>query len=120
MVEIKKVKDYLEKLRNQTFTRSRSEVGCKWKMLIKAITETVLEEDMRLTVLDCSYVSVTHRSTQIGNIIYDTIGCSAHVVLRESKVGGKTQISRCQGETRIYPSCVRTFAVKTTDICQEF
>lgn len=116
--ELGKEKSIRKKLRNPTSARSRTET--EWK-LIQAIAETVLEEEMRLTVLDTGPVGVTHRSTQKGDIICGIIGCSAHVVLRESKVGEKTQY-RIVGEARIYPGSGRTFAVKNPDSfgCREF
>jgi hypothetical protein len=91
--ELGKEKSIWKKLRNPTSARSRTEP--EWKF-IQAIAETVLEEEIRLTVLNTSPISVTHRSTQKGDIICGIIGCSAHVVLREFKVGEKTNLSRLQ------------------------
>jgi hypothetical protein len=91
------------------------ETEVKLKILTKAIVEIVLEEEMQLTVLNTGPIGITYRSTQIGDIVRDIIGCSAHVVLRESKLGEKT-LYRIVREAGIYSSSSSSrFAVKTSE-----
>jgi hypothetical protein len=74
------------------------ETEVKLKILTKAIVE-----EMQLTVLNTGPIGITYRSTQIGDIVCDIIGCSAHVVLRGPKLGGKT-LYRIVGEAILAPA----------------